>query len=295
MGRQQCLLCGSVESTVIQQGIRYDTDSSVHRCNGCSLVFLSPMPTEQQLSDYYSDTYRAEYEGVVSPEGSYEKGIEPARERVHRMVPHLRAGARVLEIGSSAGQFLEAVRPYAGVVVGVEPGIKHAKWAREQLGVRVVGNLRELQQETFDAITLFHTLEHFRNPVAYLRELNRYLADDGALFIEVPNVDDALLSIYKIAGFPEFYFQKAHLYYFSPETLRRTVALAGGQADVIGVQRYDFSNHLRWMLTGKPGGQGYYQSMFSNSLNIAYAESLIRANCADTLWASARFEVSQNR
>lgn len=288
MDRQGCVLCGSPDSTAIQMGVRYDSNLGVHRCKGCNLVFLSPLPTEQEVSDYYSDTYRAEYEGEVSPEGSYQKGIEPARDRVARMVGHLRADSRVLEIGSSAGHFLEAVRPYAAEVVGVEPGVRHAQWAGERLGVKVVNHLKELENQKFDVIALFHTLEHFRDPARYLSELKVHLSDGGIFVVEVPNVDDALLSVYNVPGFAEFYFQKAHLYYFSPETLRRTFALVGAEADVIGIQRYDLSNHLRWMQTGNPGGQEYYGALFPASLKQAYAEALIRSNYADTLWAVAR-------
>ncbi len=288
MARQACLLCGSQDSTMIQKGVRFDPQLDVHRCRGCSLVFLSPMPTEKELSDYYSDTYRAEYEGLVSPESSYQKGVEPARERVRRMVPILRSNSRVLEIGSSAGHFLEAVRPYAAEVAGVEPGVKHARWASERLGIKVVNHLPELTGEKFDVIALFHTLEHFRDPVAYLRELKTFLRPGGMFVVEVPNVDDALLALYNVPGFAGFYFQKAHLYYFSPETLKRIFALVDAQAEVTGVQRYDLSNHVRWMLTKEPGGQDYYGSLFSDSVKQAYAEALIRANCADTLWAVAR-------
>jgi len=285
MNEPKCILCGGEASTLIQRGVRYDADSNVHRCSGCGLVFLSPIPSEHELSQYYSDAYRAEYLGAVLPEESYSRQVEPSRKIVRRMMPHLRPDMRLLEIGSSAGHFLEAVRPYVAKAVGVEPGLKHANWARERLGLKMVNQLCELEPGTFDAIALLHTLEHFRNPVQYLVELKTYLARGGSIFVEVPNVDDALLSLYKVPGFAEFYFQKAHLYYFSAETLRRTLAVAGLQAAVSGVQRYDLSNHFRWMLTGKPGGQSYYQSIFSESVSLAYAEALIRANCADTLWA----------
>jgi SAM-dependent methyltransferase len=178
-------------------------------------------------------------------------------------------------------------------VSGVEPGLQHAAWAREKFGFPVVNRLADLERGQFDVIALFHTLEHFRDPVAYIRELKTYLAPRGCFAVEVPNVDDALISVYKVPRFPEFYFQRAHLYYFSPDTLRRTFALAGGSAEVVGVQRYDLSNHMRWMLTGEPGGQSAYASIFPRSVNLAYSEALIDAGYADTLWAVARFDVDQ--
>ena len=40
---------------------------------------------------------------------------------------------------------------------------------------------------TVDAIAMFHVLEHLEDPVEVLEECRSVLADDGRLFIEVPN------------------------------------------------------------------------------------------------------------
>ena len=80
----------------------------------------------------------------------------------------------------------------------------------------------------------------------------------------------------------------------SPETIHVLTLLGVAIVAVSPILFYgfpsnlDLSNHFRWMLTGKPGGQSYYQSIFSESVSLAYAEALIRANCADTLWAVGR-------
>ena len=40
---------------------------------------------------------------------------------------------------------------------------------------------------TVDVIAMFHVLEHLEDPVEVLEECRSVLADDGRLFIEVPN------------------------------------------------------------------------------------------------------------
>ncbi|MEK7383781.1 MAG: hypothetical protein AAB262_10930 [Elusimicrobiota bacterium] len=67
--------------------------------------------------------------------------------------------------------------------------------------------------------------------------------------------------------------------------LTRTALVAGAKAEVTGIQRYDLSNHLRWLETGKPGGMGFYKDVFTPAVDLAYRESLVRAGRADTLWA----------
>jgi len=149
--------------------------------------------------------------------------------------------------------------------------------------------MRELKTGLkFDIIMMFHVLEHLRHPAEYLHGLTNILTKEGRIFIEVPDVDDALISLYNIQAFKKFYFQKAHLYYFSKETLMKVCEKAGLTASVKGIQRYDFSNHIHWMITGKPGGQGLYKNIFSDSFRRQYNRILIENGYADTLWATAK-------
>jgi 2-polyprenyl-3-methyl-5-hydroxy-6-metoxy-1,4-benzoquinol methylase len=274
----------------VQRGVRYAPEATVLRCQGCGLVFLWPRPSEAELAAYYAWQYRAQYDGVVSPENTHGKVAGEARVRVSRLLALVGPHADLLEIGASCGAFLEAARPHVRSVCGVELGDAHREWAERRLGVPMVRELAELGERRFHVIGLFHTLEHLPDPVGYLERLARFLLPSGVIAIEVPNVSDALLALYAIPAFAGDYFQRAHLYYFSAETLARTVRAAGGEAEISGVQRYDLSNHLRWMLTGRPGGQGHYRDVLSDEVQAAYAAALIRAGYSDTLWALARFE-----
>jgi len=56
--------------------------------------------------------------------------------------------------------------------------------------------------------------------------------------------------------------------------------------EIQSVQRYGLSNHLNWMLTGQPGGQGKFDEVLAPEVEQAYAAALIRADLADTLWAA---------
>ena len=45
---------------------------------------------------------------------------------------------------------------------------------------------------------MFHVLEHMDDPVGFLRKVKEKFSRDGTLILEVPNVDDILVSTYKI-------------------------------------------------------------------------------------------------
>ncbi len=261
----------------------------MYRCETCGFVFLWPLPAEEELRRYYiSETYRREY-ADASVDERYRTDLNEARTRVSRLLKLLTPDARLLEIGSGSGAFLDSVKPYVGYVQGVEPDQASRTWIKEHLGMKVSRDLAELAGEGyyFDLIVSFHVLEHILEPVEFLKRLSQLLLPEGKLVVEVPNIDDVLVSVYRVSAYLGFYHQKAHLSYFSKSTLALALEKAGFSGEIVGIQRYDLSNHITWMLKGKPGGMGRYNSVLGPSVNAAYADSLIRSGCSDTILAIA--------
>lgn len=285
----KCPLCGGAQSVLLQVGARHAPAAQVRRCGACDLVFLHPQPRPEELASYYGADYREEYEEPPVAE-RYRRDLPEAYARVQRLRPHLTPDTRLLEVGSGSGAFLYAVRPYVREAVGVEPDVAARTWIERTLGMEVLENIPPGASagEAFHLVVSFHVLEHVPHPVDFLTGLGAALRSGGELIIEVPNVDDALVGIYRVPPYLQFYYQKAHLTYFSPGTLALALDRAGYQASIRGIQRYDLSNHLRWMLTGQPGGQGFYHDLLGPAVQAAYADALIGAGRADTLWAVAR-------
>lgn len=130
-------------------------------------------------------------------------------------------------------------------------------------------------------------LEHVPAPRAFLQELARLLQPGGSIAVEVPNIDDALVTVYPGSVYPAFYYQKAHLFYFSPQTLARLAGDAGLAGPVELVQRYGLRNHLHWLAAGEPDGDRLYGDVVLESADTAYRRSLIDSGRADTLWLVA--------
>lgn len=284
-----CLLCQCPDSVLVQVGVRHAPQLEVHRCSDCGLVFLHPQPSEAELNPYYTELYRQDYSEPPVTE-RYQSELAEAHERVRRLLPYLHTDTHLLEVGSGSGAFLSSVHPYVNEVVGIEPDAASKAFITNQLKLLIFDSLPDalLNNKTFDIVVLFHVLEHVANPVCFLQMLQQLLRPDGRLVIEVPNVDDALVAVYQIPAYLRFYYQKAHLYYFSTDTVQVVLRQTGFNATIEGIQRYDLSNHMRWMLTGQPGGQGYYKDLLLPIVNESYAESLIRTDHSDTLWAVAK-------
>jgi len=283
-----CKLCRSDGSVIIRKGVRLGPRIEVRRCTGCGLVFLRPRPDEGNLDNYYTEHYRDEY-SEPPVEERYRTDLDEARIRVRRLQDYLTPHVRLLEVGCGSGAFLDAVRPYVGEVVGVEPDAASRAWIEDKLGIKALKELPRNKDDIppFDLIVSFHLIEHIPDPVAFLVKQGEFLRSEGRLMAEVPNVDDALVSSYRIPSYLEFYYQKVHLYYFSGDTLESAFKQAGYDVVIEGIQRYDLGNHIHWMLTGEPGGRGSDYDFLGPAVNAAYADSLIRSGRSDTLWAVA--------
>lgn len=208
-----CALCDLSldEAVLISTTSRHGHASRRVACLQCGLVQVSPQPTEAELLAYYtSHAYRTEHGPVeilvTTPDGiqrlvnpkddDYEDALDRmAQWRRTWSMQHagLVAGMRVLEVGSGNGRTLAALEAHGLEVTGIEPDEAEAKASSERLkGGRVFcGPLEaflEHDEGVFDAIVMFHVLEHLHRPRETLRALRERLTPRGALVIEVPDI-----------------------------------------------------------------------------------------------------------
>lgn len=286
-----CRLCGSDKGEVVGRQVAGAPEAAVYRCAGCGVVYLFPIMTEEEEAAFY----RAEFEqymqgrsgpGWKSPAMHFRSYQAEGERRLPLVRPFLKAEDEALEVGSSTGYFLDDVRGSVGAVTGVEPGAAYREFANAR-GIETLASLDELRGRRFDVIFLYYVLEHLRDPVGYMSGLRARLKPGGRVLIEVPNVDDVLLGPYRIPNFGPFYWQKAHYHNFSQQTLGMVLERAGYAAQLIPTQRYDLSNHMVWMMEGKPGGMGRFKDMFTPELETAYAEALKAQWKCDTIFAAA--------
>ena len=76
----------------------------------------------------------------------------------------------------------------------------------------------QLPNNSFDAITLWHVLEHVHDLSQYVQRLKALLKEKGKLFIAVPNYTSLDAKIYK--EYWAAYDVPRHLYHFSPKSMQ---------------------------------------------------------------------------
>jgi 2-polyprenyl-3-methyl-5-hydroxy-6-metoxy-1,4-benzoquinol methylase len=93
---------------------------------------------------------------------------------------------RILDIGAGTGDFLSVAKNDGWMTTGVEPSDR-AKAIAINKGVSFVEQTSELENHSFDVISMWHVLEHVPDLDKQIKELKRLLKPTGTLIIAVPN------------------------------------------------------------------------------------------------------------
>ena len=136
----------------------------------------------------------------------------------------------------------------------------------------------------FDVITHFFVFEHIADPYTFLKANMDLLNEDGVIIAEIPCANDPLTSKYNIEAFEKFYWSIAHHYYYTPESLTYILEQLDFQFKIVPEQRYDLSNHMSWMMNGKPGGQNKYDDFLGVELVEMYKNRMIETWQCDTMF-----------
>lgn len=256
-----CYLCGKNSFRVISSKLRYGEPRNVLECQECGLIYLEPK--EITLKQFYKSRYREVYSPVIGKKLSsreiFEMYLPYQQRRIDELQsilnPGLNAETKVLEIGCSAGHFLYAMKKHVKECVGIEYNSEDAEFVSSELGIRSYTEPIEntdIPSQYFDLIAILQVLEHVADPLSFLSTVSRYLKRGGHLCVEVPNVQEVLLSVYSISSYKDFYFKEPHIFYYSPKTLEMVMDRAGFSGTMKTVQRYSLMNHMHWLFTGKP-------------------------------------------
>ncbi len=219
-----CNLCGSVEHDIVGRRDRYGNRLVNVLCKGCGLVFVNPMPTEDEVAAFYHNEYRKSYHNAYAPR---KKAILRANKgaflrHVH-IAPVLKPGDRVLDVGAGGGEFVHYMCEKGFDAHGIEPNEGFVDYARRTYGVPIqmaMWQTARLEDESFDVMTSNHVVEHFRDPYAALCRFHSWLAPGGRLFLSVPSIANPNRTPYA-----RFHF--GHLYNFTYETLAMLARRAG--------------------------------------------------------------------
>lgn len=200
-------------------------------CQRCGRLLLDPQPDDAELAAAYDRAYYGI--GARKFLQPIEAGLDLFRggraRRLDARVGAVRGRARrVLDIGCGDGGFLAELAARGWECHGTEFSPVTAQRAAARTGLPIRSG--ELASDAFapgslDAVSLWHVLEHLRDPDRVLRDCARWLVPGGVLLLAVPNV-----ASWQARAFGGHWFHldpPFHLFHFDPSSLARTLEDAG--------------------------------------------------------------------
>ena len=182
-----------------------------------------PQPDLEKLPEYYkSDDYISHTD---SKRNLFERTYHIIKKMALRRKLSLinsfsKQKGTLLDVGCGTGDFLEFSKQKGWRVVGIEPNDEARAIANKKTNNSVykTNHLLNLENHSFDIITLWHVLEHLPNLEEHIAEFKRLLKPNGTLIIAVPNYKSYDAKIYKTywAAFDV----PRHLWHFSKESIK---------------------------------------------------------------------------
>ena len=161
-------------------------------CDACGLLFTNPMPTEDELTTYYTKYYRLDYQmATTEPKSKHiVKRNREATLRIAHVKDLLPSEARTLDFGCGSGEFVSHMLKNGFDSHGFEPGETYGSYAQSNLGgrIKIEAWQNVSYDKPFDLVSCFHVVEHLRDPIAALSKMVNWLSPEGLVYIEVPDM-----------------------------------------------------------------------------------------------------------
>jgi 2-polyprenyl-3-methyl-5-hydroxy-6-metoxy-1,4-benzoquinol methylase len=180
---------------------------------------------------YFADPAKSDlhpgYRDYLNDRPHIEEKFDMVLAHLERLAPP----GRLLDVGAGPGFLVAAARRRGWQATGLEPNAWAAATAQtEGLDVRAGGlPAPELEDGSFDAVTLMDVIEHVPDPGAMLDEARRLTRADGAIAVLTPDAG-ATFSRLLGARWPEAIRVPEHLILFTREGLATLLAAHGYEA-----------------------------------------------------------------
>jgi len=200
-------------------------------CDNCDLKYTDEVPDQKAIGKYYqSSNYISHSDTKVGfINKMYHKvrthTLKTKRKLVQKMTN--KSEGKILDIGCGTGAFLNNMQQAGWQITGLEPDESAVKTANSLYNIspKTPEELFSLPANSFDAITMWHVLEHVHQLQEYIQKLKSLIKADGVIFIAVPNYQSYDAAVY--GAHWAAYDVPRHLYHFSPKSMEKLVSLHG--------------------------------------------------------------------
>jgi 2-polyprenyl-3-methyl-5-hydroxy-6-metoxy-1,4-benzoquinol methylase len=199
---EKCEMCGDPTAKHKVLGQRLNTSQgarpgkktgisvTVKKCRNCKLVYSSPMPVPNDISDHYGippESYW--YPEYFKVDPNY---FLPQINALKKLMD-VKPGMRSLDVGAGLGKCMIALANAGFDTYGFEPSKPFYERAISKMGIPEeklkLGMIEDMdyEAESFDLITMGAVVEHLYHPAYCIEKAYKWLKPGGLIFIEVPS------------------------------------------------------------------------------------------------------------
>src|ERR1035437_5589386 len=215
--RPFCPLCGgagnSLHSNMQDRMFAVPGNWPLKQCSNpdCGLCWQDPTPVESDIPRFYTNYYTHErsnpkhrfllrlypllYSGymIATYVPSAWLGLNKSRHQGRHMFLNDMRPGKLLDVGCGNGGFLHRMHNLGWSVTGIDFDAKAIENAKKMHGTDLTVMHTDLPSarfpdESFDAVTMSHVIEHAPDPVVLLMEARRILKTQGRLVTTTPNI-----------------------------------------------------------------------------------------------------------
>ncbi|ATN07180.1 methyltransferase type 11 [Chryseobacterium indologenes] len=183
----------------------------------------TPIPSD--ISKYYeSEDYISHHQDSGSFKEKLYKFLQSFNLQYKKniLVDRIKNGSRVLDYGCGAGEFVKYIENDFETF-GFEPDADARKAAEGKIRkAKILNDIQKIENESLDAITLWHVFEHIENQDEMLMKFHEKLKEKGLLVIAVPNPTSYDAKHYK--EYWAAYDVPRHVYHFSKKGMENLIS-----------------------------------------------------------------------
>ncbi len=196
---------------------------TIMQCEVCGFLFTNPRPSPAELHKYYkSEAYVSHTDKSRNLQDFVYQRVKwlMLQRKLVLLKKHTQGNTGcILDYGCGTGSFLLAAKKKGFEVSGIEPS-EEARKIASQKGLNVLSK-KDLvfanHTAGYDAISLWHVLEHMHEFPSILDEFHTALSKLGVLIVALPMANSYDAEYY--GAFWAALDVPRHLYHFTPDTI----------------------------------------------------------------------------
>jgi SAM-dependent methyltransferase len=212
-----CRICNSSLSVTILSDLKTGMGEiyGLKQCKVCSFVSTDPLPSAEELGQYYNQDYWQHGDGRTGRLLNllFKFRMSGILSDLKKLVPQK---GRILDWGAGDGKLVQLLKKEGFVGYGID--IYSAELNQNNLFSATIEDA-PFKNEFFDAVTCFHVLEHIDRPIPSIKRAFQLLKPGGILVLEVPNIASIGFQVFKKNWYPLDI--PVHLNHFSPLVMQR--------------------------------------------------------------------------